>query len=110
MGSTPITDNNEYSIRFLEAEEQVASVLTLKKDLTMPFFAVGFVIFLFGLFIGSYINHRRIWIKNDGTFKLAAHTNKNNFGLKKELNKVLESENLEQVEDKFVIEQTNKDK
>lgn len=110
MGSTPITDNNEYSIRFLEAEEQVASVLTLKKDLTMPFFAVGFVIFLFGLFIGSYINHRRIWIKNDGTFKLAAHTNKNYFGLKKELNKVLESENLEQVEDKFVIEQTVKDK
>ena len=110
MGSTPITDNNQYNIRFLEAENQVASVLTLKKDLTMPFFAVGFVIFLFGLFIGSYINHRRIWIKNDGAFKLAAHTNKNYFGLKKELNKVLESENLEQVEDKFVIEQTKKDK
>lgn len=110
MGSTPITEGNEYNIRFQEAEEQVASVLTLKKDVTLPLFAIGFIIFLTGLFIGSYINHRRVWLKNDSSFKIAAHTNKNYFGLKKELNKVLESEGLTSVEDTFVIEQTKKDK
>lgn len=110
MGSTPITQDNEYSIRFLEAEEQVASVLTLKKDVTMPLFAGGFVIFLAGLFIGSYINHRRIWMTNDKQFKIAAHTNKNYFGLKKEINKVLESHELESIEDTFTIETNKNDK
>lgn len=112
MGSTPITQDNEYSIRFLEAEEQVASVLTLKRDVTMPLFAVGFVIFLIGLSIGSYINHRRVWMTNDKQFKLAAHTNKNYFGLRKEINKILDSHSLDPVEDTFEIEtrKTEKDK
>ena len=67
MNSTDITQDNDYSIRFVEAEEHMASVLTLKKDLTIPFIATGFIIFLIGLFTGSYINHRRIWIRTDGT-------------------------------------------
>lgn len=109
MNSTDITQDNEYSIRFVEAEEHVASVLTLKKDLTMPIIATGFVIFLIGLFIGSYINHRRIWINaEDGTMNIAAHTNKNYFGLKKEMNAVLDSYNLEHVNDKQEQEENDK--
>src|SRR5699024_1460413 len=45
MNSTDITQDNEYSIKFVEAEEHMASVLTLKKDLSMPIIATGFVIF-----------------------------------------------------------------
>ena len=109
MNSTDITQDNEYSIKFVEAEEHMASVLTLKKDLSMPIIATGFVIFLIGLFIGSYINHRRIWINADGdTMKIAAHTNKNYFGLKKEMNAVLKTHHLAQVYDKQEKEENDK--
>ena len=109
MNSTDITPDNEYSIKFVEAEEHMASVLTLKKDLSMPIIATGFVIFLIGLFIGSYINHRRIWINaEDGTMKLAAHTNKNYFGMKKEMDRVLASHNLHEVFDKQAKEENDK--
>lgn len=110
MNSTDITQNNDYSIRFVEAEEHMASVLTLKKDLTIPFIATGFIIFLIGLFIGSYINHRRIWIRTDGNLLLAAHTNKNYFGMKREINEVLESNGLEAVTDKLDDEDKDKNK
>ena len=90
MNSTDITENNDYNIRFVENENHWATVLTLKKDLTVPLIATGFVIFLIGLFIGSYINHRRIWINSDKGFNISAHTNKNYFGLIKEINPILE--------------------
>lgn len=109
MNSTDITQDNEYNIRFVEAEEHIATVLTLKKDLTMPIIATGFVIFLIGLFIGSYINHRRIWINAEGeTMNIAAHTNKNYFGLKKEMDTVLESHNLDHMNDKQEQEENDK--
>src|SRR5699024_933298 len=101
MNSTDISEGNEYKIKFVEAEEHVATVLTLKKDLSMPIIATGFVIFLIGLFIGSYINHRRIWINGDGdSMSIAAHTSKNYYGLKKEINSVLEANNLDHMNDK----------
>lgn len=109
MNSTDITQDNEYSIKFVEAEEHMATVLTLKKDLSMPIIATGFVIFLIGLFIGSYINHRRIWINAEGdTMNVAAHTNKNYFGLKKEMNAVLESHHLAEIFDKQEKEENDK--
>lgn len=40
---------------------------------------------MIGVVIGSYWNHRRIWIEQlaDGTIRMAAHTNKNWFSMKK---------------------------
>lgn len=110
MNSTDITSGNDYSIRFVEAEQHMASVLTLKKDLTVPLVAGGFVIFLLGVFIGAYINHRRIWISLGDGFTLAGHTNKNYFGMKKELDQILEANSLTPVSDKFEIEDKAKDK
>src|SRR5699024_11653102 len=46
MLSTDITQDNEYSVKFVENENHWATVLTLKKDLTLPFIATGFIIFL----------------------------------------------------------------
>lgn len=109
MNSTDITEGNEYSIRFVEAENHMASVLTLKKDVTIPIIATGFVIFLIGLTIGSYINHRRIWINAEEDFTLSAHTNKNYFGLKKELNTALNENNYDEVIDKLEQEQTSEE-
>lgn len=110
MNSTDITQDNEYSIKFVEAEQHMASVLTLKKDLTIPLVAGGFVIFLTGVFLGAYINHRRIWISLEDGFTLAGHTNKNYFGMQKELNQILESNSFTPVSDKFEIEDKAKDK
>lgn len=109
MNSTDITEDNEYSVRFVGAEEHIATVLTVKKDHTIPLIATGFVIFLIGLAIGSYINHRRIWIRTDDGLLMAAHTNKNYFGMKKELNEVLASSGMEPVSDKLDVAQTDKD-
>ncbi|WP_411844374.1 cytochrome c biogenesis protein ResB [Salinicoccus sp. HZC-1] len=110
MNSTDITSDNEYSIRFVEAEQHMASVLTLKKDLTIPLVAGGFVIFLIGVFISSYINHRRIWINLENGFTLAAHTNKNYFGMRKELNQILEEHSFTPVSDRLEIEDKAEDK
>ena len=100
MSSTDITQGNEYSVKFVENENHWATVLTLKKDLTLPLIATGFVIFLIGLFIGSYINHRRIWINDENGFNISAHTNKNYFGLKKEINPVLEDNGYGEIFDR----------
>lgn len=98
--SQDITEGNDYSIKFVSATNQVMTFLTVKKDLTLPILLTGFTIFLIGLFLGSYINHRRIWINQDEIFKLAAHTNKNYFGLKKEINAMLNTYHLPEVKDK----------
>ncbi len=100
MNSTDITENNKYNVKFVENENHWATVLTLKKDLTMPLIATGFVIFLVGLFIGSYINHRRIWVNTDDGFSISAHTNKNYFGLKKDINPVLRESGYDEILDR----------
>lgn len=98
--SQNITKNNQYDIKFVSATNHTMTYLTVKKDLTLPVLFVGFSIFLLGLAIGSYINHRRIWIRNEDGIHLAAHTNKNYFGLKNEINAVLTNLHLPNVYDK----------
>lgn len=99
--SQDITKNNQYAIKFVSATNKTTTYLTVKKDLTLPILFVGFSIFLIGLAVGSYVNHRRIWINTTDGFKLAAHTNKNYFGLSKELNSILSENKLPKVIDKY---------
>lgn len=100
QNTTNITDNNTYSVKFVSMENQMATVLTLKKDLTMHLIGGGFILFLIGVFIGAYINHRRIWLNKENGLSLAAHTNKNYYGLKKEINQVLTDNGFTEVFDK----------
>lgn len=99
--SQNITKNNQYALKFVSATNKTTTYLTVKKDLTLPILFVGFSIFLIGLAVGSYVNHRRIWINTADGFKLAAHTNKNYFGLSKELNSILSENKLPKVIDKY---------
>ncbi|WP_233681302.1 cytochrome c biogenesis protein ResB [Macrococcoides caseolyticum] len=99
--SQDITKNNKFAVKFVSATNKTTTYLTVKKDLTLPILFVGFSIFLIGLAVGSYINHRRIWIDVQDGFKLAAYTNKNYFGLANEINSVLEKNHLPQVNDKY---------
>ncbi|MCH4825098.1 cytochrome c biogenesis protein ResB [Planococcus halocryophilus] len=87
---------NEYKLAFQSVETRDVSGLTVRKDSTLPILGLGGLIFMIGVAQGMYFNHRRFWIqqKTDGTILLAGHTNKNWFGLKKDLNQVVEYASL----------------
>mgnify|MGYP006365668871 FL=1 len=95
QNTIPIGDN-QYKMSFVNAETRDMTGLTIRKDKTIPILFVGGFIFMLGVVIGSYWAHRRIWIEEleDGTIRLAAHTNKNWFGIKKELDVLTEATHL----------------
>ncbi|MBD8025263.1 cytochrome c biogenesis protein ResB [Ureibacillus sp. Re31] len=88
--------DNTYKMEFQSVEMRDMSGLTVHKDSTIPILAIGGVIFMLGVAIGSYWNHRRVWVEQleDGTIRLAAHTNKNWFSIKKDLNALSEFAHL----------------
>ncbi|WP_017380389.1 cytochrome c biogenesis protein ResB [Paenisporosarcina sp. TG-14] len=93
----PLGDN-EYKLEFQNVDTRDISGLTIRKDKTLWILALGGLIFMIGVAQGSYFNHRRIWIleSKDGRLYVAAHTNKNWFGVKKELDQVTEVAQLPQ--------------
>lgn len=99
------TGENQYKVGMQDFKMRDVSGLSLKRDYTLPLFAIGAFIFLFGVIQGMYWHHRRIWIhpKDEGIL-LAAHTNKNWFGVKKDLEKVIEDTDVEMVDDQQELE------
>lgn len=56
----------------------------------------GAFVSMIGLIMGFYWQHRRIWIQREGReIWIGAHTNKNWFGLQKEVEYVIEQTGLE---------------
>lgn len=101
----PLGDN-EYQMRFSGIETNHVSGLTVRKDLTLWLFALGGFIFMVGVAQGSYWNHRRIWIRRkDDEVWIAAHTNKNWFGIKKDISFVLEGSGIEEPKDQLQEEE-----
>ncbi|WP_227395247.1 cytochrome c biogenesis protein ResB [Jeotgalibacillus aurantiacus] len=92
---------NEYALSFSGLETRDVSGLTVRKDLTLWILALGGAIFMIGVVQGAYWNHRRIWLKagEDGKLYVAGHTNKNWFGLKKDLTASFEGTDLAIPED-----------
>ncbi|MED2972706.1 cytochrome c biogenesis protein ResB [Fictibacillus sp. B-59209] len=87
--------NNKYKMTFSGLGTKNVSALTVKKDKTLPIIIVGGIIFMLGVVQGLYWNHRRIWIQQkNGQLWIAAHTNKNWFGLKKEMQAISEESGL----------------
>lgn len=71
--------------------------------------AVGGAIFMIGVIQGMYWQHRRIWLHSqDGTVMVAGHTNKNWYGLKKDLAFVLADSGLTEPEDQKELIKTKK--
>jgi len=91
----PLGDN-QYKLTFQGAETRDVAGLTIRKDRTLPILGLGGLIFMIGVAQGMYFNHRRFWIQQqaDGSVILAGHTNKNWFGLKKDLDQVSEYASL----------------
>ena len=55
---------------------------------------------MIGVMQGMYWQHRRIWIQPNGEgIRLAAHTNKNYFGIKKDIEKAIADTNINMVDD-----------
>lgn len=87
----PNNSQNKYALNFVSEGYDFITYLLVKKDLMIPVLFIGGAIFIIGVMIGSFWYHRRIWItvKADEVL-IASHTNKNYFGLKRDLEKVLE--------------------
>ncbi|HLR73192.1 MAG TPA: cytochrome c biogenesis protein ResB [Pseudogracilibacillus sp.] len=104
------TGENEYKLGIEGFEMQYASGLTVRRDYTLPMFGVGAAIFMIGVIQGMYWQHRRIWINPYGKgIMLAAHTNKNWFGVKKDIESSIKDTNIQMVIDQEEIEE-EKDK
>lgn len=94
---------NKYRMKFAGAEMRNSSNFTIRKDSTIPMLFVGGIIFMIGVVIGSYWNHRRLWlqVKPDGRVLMAAHVNKNMFSMKKDLDTVTTFAGLPPYEDQL---------
>ena len=57
------TEDNEYKVNFISAETRDISGLTIRKDKTLYILLLGGIVFMIGVSMGSYWNHRRIWIQ-----------------------------------------------
>ena len=86
---------NVYKMAFAGIKTRNAAALTVRKDLTLGVLIAGGIIFMIGVVQGAYWNHRRIWIKKkDEEVMLAGHTNKNWFGLKRDISVLVEATSL----------------
>lgn len=94
---------NDYALSFSGIETVDVSGLTVRKDLTLWIFGLGGTIFMIGVAQGSYFNHRRLWLKvtEDGKLMAAGHTNKNWFGLKKDIEYAIEGTDLNEITDQL---------
>ncbi|GGK06431.1 cytochrome c biogenesis protein [Lentibacillus kapialis] len=99
------TGENDYKLGIENFEMRYASGLSVKRDYTIPLFIIGAAIFMIGVIQGMYWHHRRIWLhpKNGGML-LAGHTNKNWFGLKRDIEHIIEDTNVKMVKDQQEIE------
>jgi cytochrome c biogenesis protein len=94
--------NNEYAMKMKDIGTKNVSGLTVRKDLTLWVLIFGGFLFMFGVIQGAYWNHRRIWIqRKNGQVWISAHTNKNWFGLKREMEVILEDTELSMPNDQL---------
>ncbi|WP_442594631.1 cytochrome c biogenesis protein ResB [Neobacillus sp. D3-1R] len=94
--------DNLYKMAFNGIETKNVSALTLKKDMTIWVIIFGGILFMIGVMQGAYWNHRRIWIQQvQGNTWISAHTNKNWYGLKREIHSIIEDTKLEDPQDQI---------
>src|SRR5690625_1617363 len=102
------TGENQYKLGITDFETHDVSGLSVRRDYTLPLFGLGALIFMVGVVQGMYWQHRRIWVhpKGEGIL-LAAHTNKNWFGIKKDIERMIAGTNLQMVVDQQTTKKNN---
>lgn len=94
------TEQNKYKLVINDFELHYVSGLTVRKDYTLPIFILGAAIFMIGVIQGMYWQHRRIWINTfEEKLLVAAHTNKNWFGVKRDIEKAIAGTSINMVID-----------
>lgn len=105
----PLGDN-QYKMAFKGIETKNVTALTVRKDLTIWIIILGGILFMIGVIQGAYWNHRRIWVQNkNGEIWIAAHTNKNWYGLKREIESTLLETKLIIPDDQIQKERNDKE-
>lgn len=100
------TNANDYELELNDFETRDVAGLTVRRDYTLPLFGLGAAIFLIGVVQGLYWQHRRVWIQpKDGSLIVGAHTNKNWFGLKKDIEFSVEDTDIEMVDDQQELDE-----
>ncbi|MFC3038961.1 cytochrome c biogenesis protein ResB [Virgibacillus xinjiangensis] len=100
------TGENDYNIGITDVQTRNVSGLTVRVDHTLPLFGLGATIFMIGVIQGMYWHHRRIWLhpKDNGVL-MAAHTNKNWFGVQKDIEKAIDGTNINMVKDQQELDE-----
>ncbi|MGG3470832.1 cytochrome c biogenesis protein ResB [Neobacillus pocheonensis] len=102
--------NNTYKMAFKGIETKNVSGFVVRKDSSLWAIILGGIIFMIGVMQGAYWNHRRIWVQNKNReVWIAAHTNKNWYGLKREIESVLTDTKLIMPDDQLQIEKQDKE-
>lgn len=94
LGSTLTANQKPPVVTYEFAKPDLVNVtgLMVRVDKSLPVIFFGACVCMVGLVMGFYWQHRRIWLEVvEGRLLLAAHTNKNWFGMKQEIIKVLDS-------------------
>lgn len=90
-----LNENNRYTMKLAGLETVNMSGLMVRMDKSLPVIFIGLGIFMVGLCMGFFWYHRRVWIQwKDGTLYVGAHTNKNWFGLRQDLEQVTQKADL----------------
>jgi cytochrome c biogenesis protein len=101
-------NDNTMTLRLTDYELRHVTVLTVRKDHTLWLIALGGIIFMIGVIQGMYWHHRRIWVKRSGDdLLIAAHSNKNYYGLQKEIEQILEGTSLNLPGDQYSSKSRN---
>lgn len=99
-------ENNEYKMAFTAVETKNVTGLAIRKDMTLWILALGGFLFMVGVIQGSYWNHRRIWLRQNGDeIWIAAHTNKNWYTLKQEIGTILQETSIDEPADQLQEEE-----
>lgn len=94
------TNDNDYEVALSDVDTRDVAGLTVRRDYTLPLFGLGAAVFLIGVVQGLYWQHRRIWIRpKNGSLLVGAHTNKNWYGIKKDIEYSIEGTQIEMVDD-----------
>ncbi|WP_432776929.1 cytochrome c biogenesis protein ResB [Brevibacillus gelatini] len=79
-------EDARFNLTFQKPDLVDISGLNVRIDKAVPLIYFGSFIFMIGVVMGFFWQHRRIWVQTqDRTVLLAAHTNKNWFGLRREV-------------------------
>lgn len=90
-----LTPDNRFGYELADFVLKDKTGLMVRIDRGLPVLYFSCAVVMIGLVLGFYFQHRRIWLRyEDGMLHLAAHTNKNWFGLRKEIEKIVSESNI----------------